>query len=129
MNVDAFLHQTVLCDIVLVSSFSREQGTRFPVEERAGLPSKEEIRARLNFTRHWGRAADRQTRPRDIRLLVRAHAVTLELSEGFQSVRVLLTVRQTRGRERQRTRSDHPEATHQTINSVSIMHVARICNL
>ncbi len=43
MNVNVFLHQTVLCDIVSVSSFSREQGTQFPVEGRAGLPSKEEM--------------------------------------------------------------------------------------
>lgn len=48
-----------------------------------------------------GRQADRQTRPRATSaLLVRARAVTLELSEGFQSARVLLTVRQTRGRAR-----------------------------
>ncbi len=43
MNVNVFLHQTVLCEVVSVSSFSREQGTQFPVEESAGLPSKEEM--------------------------------------------------------------------------------------
>lgn len=40
MNV---LHQTVLYDIVSVSSFSGEPGTGFPVEERAEVPSEVEM--------------------------------------------------------------------------------------
>lgn len=42
MNVNV-LHQTLLCDIVSVSSFSGEQGTGFPEEESGVLPSKVEM--------------------------------------------------------------------------------------